>query len=178
MTARQTMLRYITDRDYGLMRRVNKWPAPRWVRFWAILATRAGDGWLWYLIGLSILIFGGDSRLTAIAGAASAAIVGIGVFKALKHISGRRRPCDIEPHCWAKLLPPDQFSFPSGHTITAFAVSVCLGEFYPVLLAPLLFCALSIATSRILLGMHFLSDVVVGALLGTGLALLSHSVFA
>jgi undecaprenyl-diphosphatase len=38
-------------------------------------------------------------------------------------------------------------------------------------------CALLIATSRILLGMHFLSDVVVGALLGAGLALTSHSLF-
>jgi undecaprenyl-diphosphatase len=45
-------------------------------------------------------------------------------------------------------------------------------------LGPLLFFALLIATSRILLGMHFLSDVLVGALLGTGLALTSHAVFA
>jgi undecaprenyl-diphosphatase len=41
----------------------------------------------------------------------------------------------------------------------------------------LLFCALSIAISRILLGMHFLSDVLVGAIIGTGLALSSHSLF-
>lgn len=177
MTAHQTMLRFITARDYGLMRKVNKWPAPRWVRFWSIVATRAGDGWLWYLTGLGILLWGGENRLTAVASAGSAALVGIGVFKALKSISGRRRPCEIEPHCWATLLPPDQFSFPSGHTITAFAVSVSLAEFYPVFLAPLLFCALSIAASRILLGMHFLSDVVVGALLGSGLALISHALF-
>ena len=44
-------------------------------------------------------------------------------------------------------------------------------------LAVLLFCALSIAASRILLGMHFLSDVVVGAIIGTGLAWSSHSLF-
>jgi undecaprenyl-diphosphatase len=178
VTAHQTMLRFIAARDHGLMRKVNKWPAPRWVRFWAIVATRAGDGWLWYLTALAILLFGGESRLTAIASAGSAALIGIGVFKVLKNVSGRRRPCEFEPHCWAKLLPPDKFSFPSGHTITAFSVAVCLSEFYPVLLPALLFCAISIAVSRILLGMHFLSDVVVGALLGTGLALISHSVFA
>jgi undecaprenyl-diphosphatase len=172
------MLRFITARDHGLMRKVNKWPAPRWVRFWAILATRAGDGWLWYIIGLAVLLFGGENRLTAIASAGSAALVGVGLFKLLKNVSGRRRPCEIEPHCWAKLLPPDQFSFPSGHTITAFAVSVGLGEFYPALLPMLLFFALSIAISRILLGMHFLSDVVAGALLGSALGLASYGIFA
>jgi undecaprenyl-diphosphatase len=143
----------------------------------AIAATRAGDGWLWYLTGLSILLVGGAERLTAVASAGSAALVGVGIFTSLKKLSGRKRPCEIEPHCWATLLPPDQFSFPSGHTITAFAVAIAFGEFYPALLPALLVCALVIATSRILLGMHFLSDVVVGALLGAGLALISHSIF-
>ena len=177
MTARQSMLQFIATRDHKLMRKVNKWPAPRWVRRLAIMATRAGDGWLWYLTGLFVLLLGGSERFTAVAAAGSAALVGIGLFMSLKKLSGRKRPCEIEPHCWATLLPPDQFSFPSGHTITAFAVAIALGEFYPTLLPFLLLCALCIATSRILLGMHFLSDVVVGALLGTGLALTSHSLF-
>lgn len=177
MTAHHTMLQFIATGDHKLMRRVNKWPAPRWIRLWAIAATRAGDGWLWYLIGLSILLLGGEGRFTAVASAGSAALVGIGVFVVLKKISGRKRPCEIEPHCWAHLLPPDRFSFPSGHTITAFAMAIALGEFYPALLPGLLFCAISIAASRILLGMHFLSDVIVAALLGTGLALSSHALF-
>jgi undecaprenyl-diphosphatase len=172
------MLHLIATGDHKLMRKVNKWPAPKWVRLSAIAATRAGDGWLWYLIGLAILLFGGEGRLTAIATAGSAAVVGVGLFISLKKISGRKRPCEIEPHCWAHLLPPDQFSFPSGHTITAFAVAVSLGMFYPFLLSVFLLVAICIATSRILLGMHFLSDVLAGALLGTGLALSSRAIFA
>ena len=178
MTAHHSMLQLIATGDHKLMRKVNKWPAPRWIRLLSIAATRAGDGWLWYSLGLLILLFGGDGRLTAIAAAGSAAIVGIGLFVSIKKISGRKRPCEIEPHVWAHLLPPDRFSFPSGHTITAFAVAITLGTFYPVLFAPLLLCALIIATSRILLGMHFLSDVLVGAIIGTGLAIISHAVFA
>jgi len=92
------------------------------------------------------------------------------LFLLLKKGINRQRPCAIEPHCWSKRLPPDRFSFPSGHTITAFAVALSLGAFYPGLLPGLLFCAASIALSRILLGMHFLSDVVAGALIGSGLA--------
>jgi undecaprenyl-diphosphatase len=178
MTAHHTMLHLIATGDHKLMRKVNKWPAPRWIRLGSIAATRAGDGWLWYSLGLLIMLFGGEGRLTAVATAGSAAIVGIGVFVSIKKVSGRKRPCEIEPHVWANLLPPDRFSFPSGHTITAFAVAVTLGTFYPLLLGPLLCCALLIATSRILLGMHFLSDVLVGAIIGTGLALTSHVVFA
>ena len=177
MTAHHTMLQFIATRDHNLMRKVNRWPAPRWVRLWAVAATRAGDGWLWYLAGLIVLLFGGPERLVALGSAGSAALLGVGLFIAIKKVSGRKRPCEIEPHCWAHLLPPDQFSFPSGHTITAFAVAVALGMFYPMFLAILLFCAFSIAVSRILLGMHFLSDVVVGALIGTGLAWSSHSLF-
>ena len=178
MTAHQTMLQLIATGDHKLMRKVNKWPAPRWIRLVSIGATRAGDGWLWYSLGLLTLLFGGYGRLTAIAAAGSAAVVGIGLFVSIKKISGRKRPCEIEPHIWANLLPPDRFSFPSGHTITAFAVAITLGMFYPILLGPLVICALIIATSRILLGMHFLSDVLVGAILGTGLALTSHAVFS
>ncbi len=74
---------------------------------------------------------------------------------------------------WATLLPPDQFSFPSGHTITAFASALSLGAFYPVLLPALIFCAISIAASRVLLGMHFLSDVLAGACIGGLLAALA-----
>ena len=124
MIARQSMLQFIATRDLKLMRKVNKWPAPRWVRRLAIAATRAGDGWLWYLTGLAILLLGGPERLAAVASAGSAALVGVGLFTSLKKLSGRKRPCEIEPHCWATLLPPDQFSFPSGHTITAFAVAL------------------------------------------------------
>jgi len=101
----------------------------------------------------------------------------VGIFTSVKKISGRKRPCEIEPHCWATLLPPDQFSFPSGHTITAFAVALGISAFYPLLSPFLVFAAVSIAVSRILLGMHFLSDVVVGAIIGTGLAFTSYNIF-
>jgi undecaprenyl-diphosphatase len=164
------MFNHITHGDHRLMRRVNRWPAPRWVRYWMLWATRAGDGWLWWGMGLAIALFGGDQRWLAIGASALSAGLGVVLFRQIKKFTGRRRPCTFEPHCWATLLPPDQFSFPSGHTITAFAVAVSLSRFYPDLAIGLLFCALSVAASRILLGMHFLSDVVAGAAIGTLLA--------
>jgi undecaprenyl-diphosphatase len=165
------MLGFITHRDHKIMRRVNRWFAPRWVRVWMICATRGGDGWLWYAIGVVILLFGGDGRFRALVSAGLSEAIGAALFLRLKKSANRKRPCAYEKHCWATLLPPDQFSFPSGHTITAFAIVVSLMQFYPSLTVGLLFCAVSIAASRVVLGMHFLSDVLVGAAIGTVLGL-------
>lgn len=135
-----------------------------------VAATRGGDGWLWWTIGAAVLLFGGADRFRAVAAAALAVGAGIALFLRIKKATGRKRPCAYEPHCWAELLPPDQFSFPSGHTITAFAVAVSLSRYYPEAAPGLLFCAASVASSRIVLGMHFLSDVVAGMAIGTALA--------
>lgn len=172
------MFRYISARDHRLMRRANNWFAPRWVRWWMVGATRAGDGWLWYAVGLIILLFGGEERFRSLGAAGSAAAMAIACFEILKRLAVRKRPCELEPHCWVTLLPPDEFSFPSGHTMTAFACTVAIALSYPSLSAALLFCSFSIALSRIVLGMHFLSDVMAGMLIGAGLGYAGWLIFA
>src|SRR6202048_5263981 len=169
---------FIENRDHRVMRQMNRWRAPRWFRIWMILSTRLGDGWLWYGLGIMLLAWGGPQRLAAVGAAGSAALLGVLIFKALKHLSHRKRPCQYEPHCWSKVLPPDQFSFPSGHTMTAFSIALVISYYYPSLQAPMFFLAVSIAVSRIVLGMHFLSDVLAGMLLGVALGLASIVAFA
>lgn len=169
---------FIENRDHRLMRRLNRWRAPRWIRLWMIAATRMGDGWIWYGLGVLLLLYGGPQRFSAIGAAAIAALLGILVFKLLKRLSQRPRPCQLEPHCWSKVLPPDQFSFPSGHTMTAFSIALVVSYFYPSLEGALFFAALSISASRIVLGMHFLSDVLAGVVLGIALGCASITAFA
>jgi len=178
MTVTRAVWGFIENRDHRVMRRMNAWKAPRWIRFWMLAATRMGDGWLWYSLGAILLAVGGSRGYEAVGAAGTAAILGIFVFKGLKKLSHRQRPCQLHPHCWAKVLPPDQFSFPSGHTMTAFSIALVVSYFYPTLEWPLYFLAVSIGLSRVVLGMHFLSDVLAGAVLGSGLGVASIVAFA
>jgi undecaprenyl-diphosphatase len=178
MTVARAVWNQIESRDLRLMRRVNRWSAPQWFRMFMVAATRMGDGWLWYATGVAVLIWGGSARYVAVGSAGLAVLSGILLFLLLKRVSHRKRPCEFEPHCWASILPPDQFSFPSGHSITAFAIATCLGSFYPELLVAFLLVAMSIAVSRIILGMHFLSDVVAGCAIGAVLGLSFLHLFA
>ena len=161
--------------DQRLMQRLNQWRAPRWFRWWMLLATRAGDGWLWGVIGITLLFASSDEmRFRAIAAAACAIAAGILVFHSIKRMVCRVRPKDVEPHCWANIVTRDRFSFPSGHSTTAFAVALSLGSFYPEIMPLLLILAANVAVSRIIVGMHYLTDVLVGSGMG---ALLGYAAF-
>ena len=178
MTVAKTVWGYIESRDHRVMRRMNTRKAPRWIRFWMLAATRMGDGWLWYSLGAILLAVGGSRGYEAVGAAGCAGILGVLVFKVLKKLSHRERPCQLQPHCWSKVLPPDKFSFPSGHTMSAFSIALVVSYFYPTLQWPLYFLAVSIGLSRVVLGMHFLSDVLAGAVLGSALGVASIVTFA
>lgn len=168
---------HLSRPDRILMQRLNRWRPPRWFRVWMLAATRAGDGWLWWCCAIAVLATRDAASYAALGAAASAVVCGVCIFKVLKRTVGRQRPCAIEPHCWATVLPPDQFSFPSGHSITAFAVAVSLGTFYPAALPVLIFCAASVAASRVVLSMHYLSDVVIGSGLGAAIGYTAAMLF-
>lgn len=178
MTVTRLVWNQIQSNDHRLMRRVHRWRAPRWFRVLMILSTRGGDGWLWYALGVILLVYGGGHRFAAVGAAGAAALGGIFLFRGLKRTSRRKRPYELEPHCWSSILPPDKYSFPSGHSITAFAVALSVGLFYPDLMGYLLAVAFLIASSRIILGMHFLSDVLAGSAIGVALGFASYYAFS
>lgn len=173
MAVAKVVLGYIEQRDLRIMRRLHRWRAPRPIRISMLLMSRLGNGWLWYSLGVFILIWGGQDRYRAFFAGVLSALVAILVFQRVKPLSRRRRPCEIEPHCWAMITPPDRFSFPSGHAMTSFAIAVAVGSFYPQYQPGLLAIAVLIATSRIVVGMHFLTDIIVGAMMGALIGYLS-----
>jgi len=128
--------------------------------------SRFGDGPMWAALLLVLPLAGGPNgwycaELVAVLGGAN-----VLVYWALKFATRRSRPCTECPGIRACVRVPDRFSFPSGHTLHAVAFAMLLSAYYPAL-APLLWgYAALVALARVVLGVHYPSDVLVGALLG------------
>src|SRR5258708_35649173 len=94
----RAMFSYLTTRDQNLMRRLNGWRPPRWVRVWMVLASRLGDGWLWWAVGLVLLVFGGPGRFKAVGAALILAALAVGLFLRIQKLVNRTRAPAISPH--------------------------------------------------------------------------------
>jgi undecaprenyl-diphosphatase len=162
------VLAYVNERDFRVNDRLLGWTPPRWFRVFMLSASRLGDGWLWLLTGALLLATGAHKTLAA--GAVSMGMANV-LLVMLKRRFHRRRPCDYSRHPAFDVRPlaffkEDCFSFPSGHTLNAFALGSVVALSFPPLAPAVLFMAGSIGASRVVLGLHFVSDVLAGATLG------------
>jgi undecaprenyl-diphosphatase len=165
-----SVLAYVLQSDDRLSDRVFAWRPPRWVRLWMLWASRLGDGWLWLAIALLLAAAGPEGPPVLARGALSAGCANLLLFLLKKRIR-RARPCErgrpvafqVNPLHW---FPSDRFSFPSGHALNAFAIGSVIAFSFPFLAVPVMMVAASVAASRVVLGLHWLSDVLVGAVVG------------
>ncbi|HEY0675554.1 MAG TPA: phosphatase PAP2 family protein [Immundisolibacter sp.] len=131
-----------------------------------ILASRLGDGGLWYALMLIIPWLDPVNGLFCTLQMAVVGAVNVVLYLTVKRRVGRPRPFRACPGITACTPALAEFSFPSGHTLHATAFAVLLSYHYPVVApAAWLFVAL-VAVSRIVLGLHYPSDVAAGALTG------------
>ncbi|GIX31625.1 MAG: hypothetical protein KatS3mg124_2097 [Porticoccaceae bacterium] len=93
------------------------------------------------------------------------------LYFALKQSIRRSRPTEALPGTAAHVVPGDRFSLPSGHTSAAFAVATTLALCFPVLAPWIWGWSVAVGAARVVLGVHFPSDVVVGAAVGTAASL-------
>ncbi len=150
--------------------------APVIQKFFA-LVSRLGDGVLWYILIPSLpLVYGIDavdlSILMIISG-----LTNIVVYKGLKKLTSRERPCSISADIipGARLL--DHYSFPSGHTLHAVGYTLLVLNYYPALGWFLVPFTILVAMSRVVLGLHYPTDVAAGALIGALIASLVMNIF-
>lgn len=136
--------------------------------------SRLGNGVFWYVLMLGIWLSG---VLLHVPHAQEAAlrmavmgVVGVLLYKWLKRLTSRPRPCARNGEVVALTAPLDEFSFPSGHTLHAVSFSMVAIAFFPLLAVVLVPFTLLVALSRVVLGLHYPSDVAAGALIGMALA--------
>lgn len=156
--------------DSLLCVRVNRTSRYLWVRRLFRLISRLGDGIFWYATIIGILISQGTVSLMPCLHIALAGAFSTLVYKWLKGRTLRPRPYEVHQDIALTGIPLDRFSFPSGHTLNAVAFSTVTLFYYPMLAWLLLPFTFLVALSRVVLGLHYPSDVVAGALIGVLLA--------
>jgi undecaprenyl-diphosphatase len=147
------------------------------VRSFFCLASRLGDGPLWYLLIFAPLSLDREQGIAATANLALVGGIAALLYRRLKRWAKRPRPFAADPRIRAWIAPLDEYSFPSGHTLHAVSFTVVACAWYPWLawvLAPFSVC---IALSRVVLGVHYPSDVAAAAIIGGALGAGSLSLF-
>jgi undecaprenyl-diphosphatase len=147
----------------------------RWVARHALirlfrLASRLGDGAFWYALMAAIALLGGANGPWIALQMAVTGVAGATLYRLLKRWTRRPRPFRAHADITAYIAPLDEFSFPSGHTLHAVTFSLLALAHLPMLAPLLVPFTLLVAMSRVVLGLHYPSDVLAAMLIGIVLA--------
>ncbi len=161
--------------EYGICRQLNRGvslPVPRRV---FQVASRMGDGIIWYVLICSLPVLYGATALRPAVVMALTGLLGVVLYKLLKRVFVRERPFITHSSIALGAAPLDRYSVPSGHTLHAVSFAWQASAHFPELSWVLVPLAALIAGSRVVLGLHYPTDVLVGAVIGASLAELGLS---
>lgn len=159
--------------DSNMCVAVNQTSQYRLIRNCFRIVSRLGDGVIWYTLMIGILCKEGASGVQPVLHMALAGLLGTLAYKWLKGKTLRPRPYEVCQDIFLTGKPLDKFSFPSGHTLHAVVFGIVALTYYPMLAVVIVPFIMMVGLSRVVLGLHYPSDVLAGALIGTAIAALS-----
>ena len=168
---------YFNYLEGGVCQKVNRLSQREWIRRFFSVISRLGDGYGWAIVGAAMVAIQGRPALGLVVQIIATSLAGILVYKLLKNRLVRERPYINHGNILCGAAPLDRYSFPSGHTLHAVNIATMIGHFEPMLLPVVVPFALLVAASRVILGLHYPSDVIVGAAIGASLATTSIALF-
>ena len=156
----------ISELDLELCLRMNRISQFRFWRAFFRIVSRLGDGVFWYSLMAILPLAYGSAAWPTIGRMAVAGVAGLALYRWLKLRTSRPRPFQVYAAINAAAPALDRFSFPSGHTLHAVSFSLIAAADFPELAPRLLPFAALVGVSRPILGLHYPSDVLAGAVLG------------
>lgn len=165
-----TGLRAVVSWDEAWCLRFNHAASIPWCCAVFRAVSRLGDGLAWYVLMAGLLALVGASAVPVVLHMVVAGAVGLAVYKWLKSRTLRPRPYEVHTAIQRGAQALDRFSFPSGHTLHAVSFSLVLLSYYPASAWLLVPFTLLIAASRLVLGLHYPTDVLAGAAIGAVIA--------
>ncbi len=169
-------IKHISHLDLSLCLRFNHASQYAWVRRLFRTVSRLGDGVFWYSLMILLLALYRFEALLPVVHMLLAGGSCTLLYKWLKRKISRPRPYQVNPDVECITAPLDRFSFPSGHTLHAVAFSMVAAAYYPFLFWIVFPFTFLVAISRMVLGLHYPSDVLAGALIGFCIAWLSFQI--
>jgi len=165
------------ERDRQLCLWFNRALRQRYIRPLFATISRLGNGLFWYALLAALPLRYGDLGLQVALQMLFAGAVGVSIYKHIKSRVSRPRPFVAHPEIVRGAAPLDEQSFPSGHTLHAVSFTLIVVTQLPWLGWLLIPFTLLIALSRMVLGLHYPSDVMMGALIGLLLAITTLTLF-
>lgn len=177
LTSSADLIRRFDAAEENLCVAFNRWSNRQPVRTLFATVSRLGDGVLWYTLILTLpLLFGWQASVRTLQFTVTG-LLGVAIYKAVKHRFVRERPYISHLSIRVGIAPLDRYSFPSGHTLHAVSFAILFTTYFPALGWVVIPFAALVALSRVVLGLHYPTDVAVGAAMGAGLALGSINLF-
>jgi undecaprenyl-diphosphatase len=133
--------------------------------FFAVF-SRLGDGVFWYTLMLLLPLLHGRGAIVVSVHMALTGVAALLIYKWLKARTSRPRPFMVSDRIIRRVRALDEYSFPSGHTLHAVAFSLVLLSHMPDWFWVVVPFTVLVAASRPVLGLHYPSDVLAGALVG------------